>query len=80
MTKVASDRVLSKYLPELVDSQGKCKTLNRQYLFNVINTVKPDFFPSNIRALMQAKKELQAEKNKTYIEVNSNIYNLIVNS
>ena len=78
--KVASDKILAKYLPDLVAEEGKFRTINRQYLFNVINTIKPDFFPANIRALMQARKDMAAEKNKTFIEINSNIYNLIVNS
>jgi hypothetical protein len=49
-------------------------------LFNVINTLKPDFFPENIRGLMKAKKDMEAEKHKTFIEVNPEILNLIQNS
>ncbi len=47
------DKELSRYLPELV---GK-KTINREFLFNIINTIKPDFFPRNIKGLMEARKE-----------------------
>ena len=52
ISKVATDKVLTKYLPCLIDDQGRFKAVNRQYLFNIINTIKPDFFPQNIRALM----------------------------
>jgi hypothetical protein len=39
------DKLLSKYLPDLADTDGRIKTINRQYLFNMINTLRPEFFP-----------------------------------
>lgn len=59
------DPELKKYLPDLIGKQ----TINRQFLFNIINTIKPNFFPFNIRGIMEAKKEQQAAKNQTFIEV-----------
>jgi hypothetical protein len=42
--------------------------------------VKPSFFPDNIRSLLEARKKMQAEKNKKYISITSEIYDLIMNS
>ena len=36
-----NDPEINFYLPPLTDKA----VLNKEYLFNVINTVKPDFFP-----------------------------------
>ena len=69
------------YLPDLKDSEGQIKyNLSRQYLFNVINTIKPTFSPKNIRALLEAKKDLHADQTKSFINVDVNIYNLIAGS
>jgi hypothetical protein len=43
------DPEINFFLPHLTDKA----ILNKEFLFNVINTVKPDFFPNNIRALMK---------------------------
>jgi hypothetical protein len=52
------DRLLKQYLPDLKNPwTDVVKTINRQFLFNIINTKKPSFFPDNIRGLMQARKE-----------------------
>jgi hypothetical protein len=48
-----ADPVINRFLPDLTDRA----ILNKEYLFNVINTVQPSFFPGNIRALMKAKQE-----------------------
>jgi hypothetical protein len=62
LADVANDSQLQMYLPDLKDSEGQIKyNISRQYLFNVINTVKPDFFQKNIRGLLEAKKDLHAE-------------------
>ena len=75
-----NDKLLNSYLPDLVGYEGKLKTINRQFLFNVINTLKPEFFPANIRGIMEARKNIRAEQNNTFINVEANIYNLIMNS
>jgi hypothetical protein len=74
------DPVLKLYLPDLQHDDGTYKNINREFLFNVINTLKPQFFPENIRGLMKARKELQVEKNKNFIEIKSDFYNLISSS
>ena len=69
------------YLPDLIDSEGHVRSsLNREYLFNVINTIRPRFFPENISTLMRCRKDLHADKTKSYINIETNIYNLISNS
>jgi hypothetical protein len=42
------DPDISRFLPEI---SGK-KVFNRTFLFNIINTVKPNFFEANIRELI----------------------------
>jgi hypothetical protein len=42
------DPDISRFLPEI---SGK-KVLNRTFLFNIINSVKPNFFEANMRALI----------------------------
>jgi hypothetical protein len=46
----------------------------------VINTLDPSFFPVNIRKLLKERKDLHAEKHKTFVDIKSDIYNLIINS
>lgn len=43
----------------------------------MINTIKPDFFPDNIKASLQRRKELKAVENKKYIDMTSDIFNLL---
>jgi hypothetical protein len=58
------DKKLQKYLPDLtIEKENgeidevKLKTVNRQFLYNIINSIKPNFFPQNIRAVMEARKQ-----------------------
>ena len=76
----ATDPVLKKYLPDLIDSEGKVRHISRQFLFNVINTLKPEFFPANIQKILRDKKDRKAEKTKSYVDIRSELYQLIVNS
>ena len=63
LSDIANDRELQRHLPDLRDSEGNLKVgLNKQYLFNVINTIRPEFFAKNISALLAAKKEEHAER------------------
>jgi hypothetical protein len=60
-----ADEQIRQYLPEIT---GK-KILNRQYLFNVINTAQPDFFPNNVRELMHNKNQEIAMKKQKFINI-----------
>ena len=42
------DPTISRFLPEISGN----KVLNRTFLFNIINSVKPNFFEANMRALI----------------------------
>jgi len=78
---VVKDPLIRSYLPDLRDVDGKIKlNMNRQYLFNIINTLNPDFFSENMSCLMQNRKDQHAEKTKSFIEIRSNLYDLIANS
>lgn len=53
LDEVANDPLLRSYLPDLRDVEGKIKlNMNRQYLFNVVNTLRPDFFRENMSFIM----------------------------
>ncbi len=81
LDEVANDPLLRSYLPDLRDVEGKIKlNMNRQYLFNVVNTLRPDFFRENMSFIMQIRKDQHAEKTKSFIDIRSSIYDLIANS
>ena len=62
LDEVANDPLLRSYLPDLRDVEGKIKlNMNRQYLFNVVNTLRPDFFRENMSFIMQIRKDQHAE-------------------
>ena len=70
------DPDISQYLPAISEK----KVINREYLFNIINSVKPDFFKANIRAIIAQKKEDLALKQQKYINVTDSIYQIIQNT
>ena len=43
----------------------------------MINTIKPDFFPENIKAALEKRKDKQSIANQKYIEVGRDMYNLL---
>jgi hypothetical protein len=67
---------LVEYLP---DYQQR-KMIRREYLINVINTVKPSFFPRNIRELIKRKNNAIAEKKKSFIAIKPEFLKLIQES
>lgn len=46
----------------------------------MINTIKPEFFPDNIRAGLEKRKELRTLGQNKYIEISKDIYNLLQNA
>ena len=53
-----SDDVISQYLPDYKE----CRPYNREFLFTLINSIKPEFFPSNINDALNRRKQKQIEK------------------
>mmetsp|Transcript_29151 Transcript_29151/g.21695 ORF Transcript_29151/g.21695 Transcript_29151/m.21695 type:complete len:108 (+) Transcript_29151:610-933(+) len=53
---------------------------NRGYLFNIINTVKPQFFPANIQSIMKKRREVHDWKKNQYIELTPEMHELLKNS
>jgi hypothetical protein len=81
LEQVADHPKVKGFLPDLRDADGKIKlNLNRQYLFNVINSRLPDFFSKNMSSIMQARKDQHAEKTKSFIDVKKGLFDLITNS
>ncbi|CDW74182.1 UNKNOWN [Stylonychia lemnae] len=68
-----SDRGIELYLPDRKDG----RPLNRQFFFNVINTVKPKFFEHNIKMGLKLRQDEAARKNKRFIEIKADMYQLI---
>ena len=56
--KAKQDPDISQFLPNVSEN----KVLNRKFLFDIINSVKPGFFTYNIRAIMAQKSEEHALK------------------
>jgi hypothetical protein len=42
--------------------------------------MKPDFFPENVKALFLRRREINAEKKQKYIELSSEMYDLVMQS
>ncbi|CDW73515.1 UNKNOWN [Stylonychia lemnae] len=68
-----SDRGIKMYLPDRKDG----RPLNRQFFFNIINTVKPMFFEHNIKMGLKNRQDEAARKNKRFIEIKADMYQLI---
>jgi hypothetical protein len=51
------DEIIRDYLPDLTDKAS----INKEFLFNIINTVKPSFFPESMHELMRARQEKIAQ-------------------
>jgi hypothetical protein len=66
------DPLISKFLPDISNKQ----VLSKEFLFNIINSVKPSFFPTNVRELMRLKQEKIAQKKEKFVYVTNHIYNL----
>jgi predicted transcriptional regulator len=48
--------------------------------YKIINTLKPEFFPENIREILRARKEAEAEKNQKFVSITAEMHDLIMNS
>ncbi len=76
---------LKKYLPNFPESgkdlnEASGATINKKFLFNVIATVKPDFWTHHIKeAMKQRRQKIVAEEMK-YVELKTEFFDLIVNS
>mmetsp|Transcript_32309 Transcript_32309/g.23860 ORF Transcript_32309/g.23860 Transcript_32309/m.23860 type:complete len:152 (+) Transcript_32309:492-947(+) len=71
-----NDPLISEFLPNPKGNQP----LNRSYLFNIINSVKPEFFKRNITGAMKKRNELWHWKRNQYIEITPELHQLITNS
>ncbi len=70
------DQLLRKYFPENCD---KSKPLDRQYFFNVLNTVYPEYVASVIsHASKQRNEPGQDEEKKNYILIADEWYNKLM--
>lgn len=62
-----NEKDIAIYLPE----RKIKRPLPREYLYNIINTVKPSFFPKSIMDAMKARKEKLAAKRNDIISIRS---------
>ena len=58
MKEAKSDPIISRFLPDVTGN----RVLNRTFLFNIINTLKPDYLSFNMRAIIEQKNEEHALK------------------
>ena len=73
-----SDQDLRQYLPEPVGP--KAKPPGRNWLFNVISTVKPDYFETALDECMKSRRDKAMLQDSKYVEMNESMYNLIMHS
>jgi hypothetical protein len=60
-----NDKLLQRFIPE---SKLK-RPLPRQYLYNVINSIKPEFFPSNILHAMKRRSDGATDSKQEKIQI-----------
>jgi hypothetical protein len=72
------DHDLRKYLPE--PNGPKAKAPGRNWLFNVISTVKPDYFEAALDDCMKSRRDRAMLQDSKYVEMNESMFNLIMNS
>jgi hypothetical protein len=70
------DELVSKYLPDVSEK----RVMNRQFLFTVINTLRPSYFPTEIHGALHHRKEKKALLESKYISMSPAMYQLIMNS
>lgn len=73
-------RAIPKFRQYLPDLDHMVKPLNREYLFNIINTVDPTYFGRNIRHSYEMRKLESARNSQRQCTITEQMYNLIVNS
>ena len=71
-----NDPDINKYLP----LYNEHRPYSKQYLFTVINSVKQEFFPANIKDAMRRRKEKHIAKTFNEVEIDPEIFDLIVNA
>ena len=87
--QVKNDEVVRRYLPKIEDK----RSVNRQFLYNVsiyifklktlikiINTLKPEFFPMNIKEGLQKRKDLKSIGKNKFVQIQSDMYDLLANA
>ena len=63
------------YIPnQRIDGEPTC---DRDFLFNVLNTLEPDYFPAQLRAIEEEKKLRMVSKTEDVIEVKPEIMDLL---
>lgn len=76
LKEAIEDEDINYYLPPVRDNH----VLNKEFLFNIINTVKPEFFPESIRDLMRIKQEKIAMSRQKFVYMTERIYTLVQNT
>eukprot|EP00347_Sterkiella_histriomuscorum_P003784 403362955 len=76
ISDIKNEPDICKYLPDIKDG----KLISRQFLYNIINTVKPEFFPSNIKASLEFRqKQKTLDKNK-FIKLTAEMFGVLENA
>ena len=69
------------YLPDPKDGGSKDQQrINREYLFNIVNTVDESFFMKNIANAYKMRKEHEMTKRNNKFEISAFMYNIITSS
>jgi hypothetical protein len=77
-----ADQTLRHYLPDFDDleMEDPAFTIAKEFLFNLVATLKPDFWSRQIEDALQQRKEKQALKEQQQIEITEDFYNLLMGS
>ena len=70
-----SKPTVMSYIPnQRLDGEPTC---DREFLFTILNTLDPDYFPAQLRAVEEEKKQRMESKSEDVIEVRPEIMDLI---
>ena len=78
--KVKENRLIMSYIPDFDPAEIEPKhALDREFFFNVINTLDPDFFPTAIESLEQQRSERRGagEPENLQVEIIPELFNLV---
>ena len=71
---------IMNYLPDLPkndDGTEKVYRINREYFFNVVNTLAPDFFPNAIQQIEDDRKTRRNKEEEDFVNCDNDIYEVI---
>lgn len=75
LDKVASRHDIMRYIPDI--KKHDSKAIDREFLFNIVNTVDCEFFNTEIERVEKEREERQVKEESDTIAIRPELYQLI---